>query len=412
MNLKKFAAFSLIPITFRAIAILVTNKVVALYVGPSGLALMAQFQNISQLALTVAQGGINAGVTKYTAEYESQQKPKESLFSTAVMVVLCCSIFVASVFWLFSDEIILKIKLEDDYNYVLRLFAILIIFGALNALLISIINGLQEKELWIKINIIHSICSGVISVVLTLLYGIEGMLIALVIIPVLMFFITLMAVRKKKLINFKQFTSKFKEYELKKLSAYTIMALTSAVAVHFSHLYMRTALISEMGMDAAGNWQGMIFISTMNLYIFTTALSVYYLPKLASMSNPAAIGLEIRNANKTILPIVLTSSFFLYVCREQLTQLLFSGNFGEMEDLFLYQLIGDVIKIMCWIRAYIMIAKAMTGAYITTEVAFSLLLVVISMLSMREFGLVGMSYSYAITYSIYYIAVNFITRRY
>ena len=75
MTLIKTSVLSFIATAIKMLSMLAINKAVAVFIGPTGLALIGQFQNFTQLGMTVAQGGINAGVTKYTAEYgrESDQ---------------------------------------------------------------------------------------------------------------------------------------------------------------------------------------------------------------------------------------------------------------------------------------------------------------------------------------------------
>jgi PST family polysaccharide transporter len=62
------------------------NKILAIYVGPSGYALVGQFQNFIQIITTFGGGAINTGVTKYTAEYEGRTKAQQNLWSTALII--------------------------------------------------------------------------------------------------------------------------------------------------------------------------------------------------------------------------------------------------------------------------------------------------------------------------------------
>ena len=48
---------------------LVINKIIAIYIGPAGIALIGQFQNFMGIITTIGNGAINSGVTKYVAEY-------------------------------------------------------------------------------------------------------------------------------------------------------------------------------------------------------------------------------------------------------------------------------------------------------------------------------------------------------
>ncbi|MCV5857016.1 O-antigen flippase, partial [Escherichia coli] len=64
MTLVKTSLLSLIATFFKMLSGLVINKVVSVYIGPAGLAVIGQFQNFSQLVQIAAQGAINNGVVK------------------------------------------------------------------------------------------------------------------------------------------------------------------------------------------------------------------------------------------------------------------------------------------------------------------------------------------------------------
>ncbi|EJA4662991.1 O-antigen flippase, partial [Escherichia coli] len=59
MNLIRTSLLSVISTFFRLLSALVINKAIATFIGPTGLALIGQFQNFTQIALVLAQGGIN-----------------------------------------------------------------------------------------------------------------------------------------------------------------------------------------------------------------------------------------------------------------------------------------------------------------------------------------------------------------
>ena len=94
MSLVKTTFLSLIATSVKMLSLLVINKVVAVTIGPSGVAMIGQYQNFSQVAMTAAQGGLNQGIIKYTAEYKSEEEKLTQLFSTAIKTSLFCSILV------------------------------------------------------------------------------------------------------------------------------------------------------------------------------------------------------------------------------------------------------------------------------------------------------------------------------
>ena len=74
-----------------------------------------------------------------------------------------------------------------------------------------------------------------------------------------------------------------------------------------------------------------------------------------------------------------------------------------MRELFLGQLIGDVVKIFCWLVAYLMWAKALMKTFVITEMLCSICFVILSIFFVNRFGLVGMSYAYPATYCLCFI---------
>jgi len=79
--------------------------------------------------------------------------------------------------------------------------------------------------------------------------------------------------------------------------------------------------------------------------------------------------------------------------------------------LFLYQLIGDVLKIASWLLSFMMIAKAMTKEFLITEVVSISLFLILSLCFFNNYGVLGLTYAYAINYAIYLIMMIVLFRK-
>ena len=163
--------------------------------------------------------------------------------------------------------------------------------------------------------------------------------------------------------------------------------------------------------EAAGHWQAMWYISTMYLMVVTTALSTYYLPRLSEITNKVELRKELIGGYRIIMPIVIVMSFVIFLLKDLIIWLLFTEDFNSMRELFMWQLIGDVFKLAAWLLAYLMLAKAMTKTYILTEIIFSITFVLLSVFCVNQYGLIGMSYSFALNYLLYLIVMIMITKK-
>jgi PST family polysaccharide transporter len=238
-----------------------------------------------------------------------------------------------------------------------------------------------------------------------------GALYALVVNQSVIFFVTLVFVVKSNWFKLEYFKQGLDKESLSKLSRYSLMAITSALTVPVSHLIIREYIGENLGWDSAGYWQGIWYISTMYLMLVTTTLGVYYLPRLSEIRDNKELRKEIFTGYKIIMPIVIIASLIIFLLKEYVILIAFSKNFMPMIDLFAWQLIGDVIKIASWLLAYLMLAKAMTKVFIYTEILFSALFVLLSILFVNNFGLIGITYAFSLNYFLYLVVMIFIFRK-
>lgn len=410
MTLVKTSILSFIATAIKMIAGLVINKAVAVYIGPAGLALVGQFQNFSQLVMTAARGAINSGVTKYAAEYGKDDERIPILFSTASKISLAASVIVGAGIVIFSNYVSLQFLKNDKYGYIFVIFGFTIVLFVINNLLLSILNGLKEIKTLVMINIIQSLYSLVFTTLLIVFLGLDGALIALVTNQSVIFIIVIWMLRKHPVIKLENFRGALNKPEAKKLGGFALMAITSAATIPVSHLIVRNYLGENLSWEHAGYWQAMWYISAMYLMVVTTTLSVYYLPRLSEITDKVELRKELLQGYKIIMPIVIAMSVTIFLLRDFIIWLLFTEDFAPMQQLFLWQLVGDVVKIAAWLIAYLMIAKAMTKTFIVTEIVFSLSFVLLSLWFVDQYGLIGMSYAFAVNYTLYLIMMIYVTK--
>jgi PST family polysaccharide transporter len=147
----------------------------------------------------------------------------------------------------------------------------------------------------------------------------------------------------------------------------------------------------------------------MYLLFITTSLGVYYTPKLSGLKDKKSIRNEIFNGYIKIIPIVIVLALVIFTLKEYVILIAYSSEFIPMNELFLWQLIGDVIKISSYLISTIMIAKAMTFTYIFSEILFSVTYVLLSYYLISKYNLIGVTYAYALNYFLY---LSFIVLRF
>jgi len=394
----------------RMLAGMISVKVVAVVIGPVGIALLGQLNNFNTMLLGMANGGINNGITKYVAEYKEDKSKLKVILSNALRITLICSLLV-SLFLIFDCVQLSRLILSSEkYSYVFVIFGFTIILYALNYLFISVLNGFKQFKKYVKVNISGTILGLFFSVLLVSLFGLPGALINAVTFQSVVFFVTLWMCRDEPWMKKDYFTERLNGPVMKQFFGFSLMTLTSLILAPLSQILLRGYVINEISASDAGIWEGMNHVSRMYLSIITTAFSIYYLPRLSEITDNIGLHKEIFRCYKVFIPMLLLLGITIYLLRYFILWLLYTPEFIKMTDLFSWQLFGDFFKICSWLLSFIMVAKAKTKAFITTEVGFTILYIFLSFTLLRMNGIVGLVQGYLLNYVFYMIAMVFLFR--
>jgi O-antigen/teichoic acid export membrane protein len=409
-DLVKISSWSAFATAIKMGSSLVLSKLLAVLVGPAGVALMGQLMNGVAIFLSLSNGAVNAGITKYTAEYENEPGKKQELINTSLVITLVCSFIIGLALVIFNQPLSQYLLKSNEYGYVIIVLGATLWLYAFNINLLAIANGLKQYRIYITANIASSLSGLALTFFLAKSYGIGGALLAAATFQSLVVFITagLIWYHQKNL----YFTAfKFSKKAAKLLLGFSAMSLVSAMAIPASQIAIRNFIATHLSIDAAGIWESMNRLSIAYLSVFTIGLQTYFLPKLSALTEKPLLRREISNAYKLVIPVLLCTALGIFVCRDTIINLLFTQQFTAMRNLFAWQLAGDVVKTAGWLLAILFWAKGMTKWFIITEIYFPLQNIVLAHIFINIYGLPGACIAYCINYTLYLAAVYLIIKK-
>lgn len=406
MNLLKTSVLNGIAVLIKTITLFVLNKILAVYLGPTGYAALGQFQNFIQMVTTFAGSAINTAVIKYTAEYHEDESKQRAIWKTAGSIVFLFSLIFAFLILILQKQLSLYIFQTLEYQTVFVWFAVFLLFFNFNTLFLAILNGKKEILKLVLANIAGSLFALIVTSILAIKLHLYGALIALSIYQSVAFIVTLFLCYRADWFKFSSLFGKIDLEITKKFSSFIWMALVSAICVPLSQMLIRAYLSQEFGLAYAGYWEAMIRLSTVYLMLVTTTLGVYYLPRLSELKTLDEIKKEVYLGYKFLFPLAVAGGIIVFVLRDWIINILFSPSFAPMQSLFFWQMMGDALKIGSWILAYLMLSKAMTTLYITTEIIFTLTLIALTYVCTQFFGFKGVSIAHLINYGMYWIVIS------
>jgi O-antigen/teichoic acid export membrane protein len=410
-DLIKVSLLNGISTVIKMMTGLVSIKIVSTVIGPAGIALLGQLNNFTNIILVFSNGGINSGITKYLSEYSKSESRYKPFLGTGFWISVIFSALLGLGMILAAKSLSLWILHDASYKCVFYVFGVTIMLYSLNAYITAIINGFKDYRSYIIASILGSIVSLCFSVFLALRFGLIGALISAVTFQSVVFFLTILIVRKSSWFNWKTLTDSFDRDAAVKLGKFSLMALISAITVPGSQMIVRNYITWYRSIHEAGLWEGMNRLSIMYLFVVMTSMSVYYVPRMSEIKEKAEMRKEVLTVYKLMIPFLIISIIFIYVFRDFIITLLFSSEFMGMNELFIFQLLGDFLKMCGWLLGSILIAKAMTRIYIIMELVNFVNITVLSYFAVKWQGAWGATVAYSITHAIYLVCLLFVFRK-
>ena len=402
--LFKITSLNSIHILLKLIFGFITSKALALFVGVNGMAYVGNFRAFLNVLENFSLLGIQNAVVKYVSEFQNDRSKLKSVLATFGLLLLTSSIAISLFLILGADYLSKQIFNHSEiYSYVFYSIAVVFPLYVFSTFCISVVNGFQEYKNVIYIQIISSAIALIFSVFFIYYYSTIGALVSLIFAPIFVFFVSLFYLKKH--IRFRDILSiEFFDFKIvKNLSEYVLMALVSGVIGSFVLLKIRTDIVAITGLQNAGIYEGLQRISSYYLLFVSSIMAIYFYPKLAETnSNSKEIVLHYL---KTIIPLFTIGLVIIYFLRTLIIQVLFSSEFESMESLFLWQLIGDVLKATSLIFGTLLIAKKQTKVFIITEIISLSIMYFSSNWMLHAIGINGIVQAYAFTYLIYLVVL-------
>lgn len=411
-ELFKITSLNSVSVILKIIIGFVSSKVIAIFIGPSGMALVGNLRNFTASIEGIATLGFTNGIVKYVAEKEENQDELKRFLSTVFIALFFVIVILSGLLYFLADYLNQEIFGTDyQYEWIFRAFGLALPWYIASIVLVAVINGFGAFKKVIYINIIGNVLGLLITVGLIFFYKTFGALLAVILSPSVLFFVTLFFVNKR--INLWQFISRkaFDFSVLKPMSEYSLMALVSMILGPMVYLAIRNTIIEDLDINQAGYWEALTRISNYYLLFLTTVLSVYFFPKLSKSTSNEETKSVFWSYYKGIIPVFLVGLLVVYLLKDILIQILFTKEFLPVSELFVWQLIGDFFKGLSLILGYQFFAKKLTKAFIIAELLSLSILWSSSNYLLSVYGIEGIVMAHAFTFFMYFVVLTIYFRK-
>lgn len=405
MKLAKITLLAGILTLLRVASGFIVSKFVAVYAGPTGVAILGQLQSFVLGLNGLVANQVSQGVVRYTADNQeiddySKCVPWWHASTSLIMITLGITIPIICIFsgfisqWLFNNS---------EYYWVIIVAGAALPLNATSTILLATLNGLGENYKNIKINMLVVIASTTNIFLLLYFFGVEGGLFAVAINNAIAAFIVMSQVKNNPWFSLKSWFGKADPQKRKMMFGYLLMGVIGALTGPTALIMVRNIIITEVSLFDAGLWQSVLRVSEAYISVITIGVSMYYFPKAASIHRSSILKTETFNVLLFLVPVIILGASAVYFLRELIIEILFTEDFLGATPLFKPQVIGDVLRVLSFIPASILLAKGYFKTNAFMEIMINIVFVLCAYLLVPTHGVIGANYAYVIIYFIYFV---------
>lgn len=410
-KLLKVLSLNSISVAISFVLGILSTRIISVYLGSSGMALMGSFRNFSVMIKSIATMGISNSIVKLFVENKSDKKELSIIYSTFFWILLVVSVFLTSLVLLFSETISVFLFYSNSYKIPIQFFALLLPLMVINTFWLAIYNGLEKFKSIVIMQIISNVLIFGATALLIWKKNIVGGLLSIAIGELIMVFITFLFVVKdteyfkfdlQKVISSKYFNV---------IKKFILMALLSAVIAPLTLILIRNTIVQNYSINEAGVWDAVNRFSSFYMLFFNTGLSLYYMPKLASLNTDEEFKTELKSYFKTLVPLFLIMLIVIFFCKALIIKFVFSNEFSSINELLIWQLAGDFIKVITLAFGFQIVVKTMMKRYFIGEIIFNLSYFLLSYYLLKTNAVEGVLQAYFYANLITFVLILIMFRK-
>lgn len=409
--LLKVISLNSISVAVSFVLGIISTKIISIYLGASGMALLGSFRNFTSMMKAIATLGINNSFIKVFVENKDNKNELGVIYSTFFWFFLFVSIGLGLLILVFANVISEFLFFTNSFAYPIRFFGLLLPLIVINTFWMAIYNALEKYKKIVILQIVSNLLIFSLTTFLIVNNAINGGLIAIALSELVLVVVTFAFIIKDR--SYFQFSLQkiIEKKYLDSIKRFSSMALLSAILTPVTLLLIRNFIIQTHSIQEAGIWDATNKFSSFYMLVFSSGLSLYYLPKLSSLKTEEEFKLELKSYFGVFVPLFFIVIVLVFLLKGIILDIAFTKSFLKVKDVLIWQLLGDFLRIMTLAFGYQIVVKARVKKYFILEIVFNVSYLVVSFYLITLFSFQGAVMAYFIANLILFVLILFMFRK-
>ncbi|MCJ7933002.1 MAG: O-antigen translocase [Chryseobacterium sp.] len=391
----------------------IRSKCIAILLGPLGMGIAGLLNSTITLLSSIANFGIGVSSIKDIAVANEHQNNARLLQVISIVnkLVWLTGIF-GMILTLVLSPLLSKLTFNNyDYTWSFIFLSITLFLGQLTLGKDAVLQGTRQIKWLAYANISSSIVSLLVTLPLYFLYGINGIVPAMIILSCTTLAVTQLFYKKLNLslppVSFK----KSWEEGLPMLKLGFFLSLSGIIATGCTYA-VRIFITRIGGLDDVGFYNAGFGIVNSYVGIIFTAMATDYYPRLSGVINEKLKYIETVNQQGNVALLILGPIVTIFVVFANLAiTMLYSKDFLPINTMIQYAMIGIFFKAASWLMGFIVLAKGSTQLFFWCELIANIYMTFLNCIGFYYGGLEGLGVSFLVGYILYAAQMFFISKK-
>lgn len=388
-------------------------KIAAVLLGPAGVGLIGLLQNLMNTGSIMAGLGMDTVGTRNIAAATANGSPtdvdrtRSFLFWGLAGMGLVGGAFFAVLRAPLSEFILGDRRWENEVGWVA--FGLALSVAATGQ--VALLNGLRRVPLLALLKIATSILATCMGTVALLIWGNAGMVLFVISLPLANFAVGLVLTNRIP----KNSAAPISLQELLRgtvsLARLGSPLMVGGIATLVGQLVVRSIVQQQLGIEALGLFEASWMISMTYLGFVLSAMATDYFPRLSGTIRDHAAATQLVN-DQTEVALILVGPILLLLMglAPDVISLLYTAEFGKAAEILRWQILGDLLKVLSWPLAFVLLASGQNRAFLLAEAGAAIVFVVVVWIDLPILGPIGTGVGFLALY-LFYLPVVFLMTR-
>jgi len=377
---------------------LVRTKVIAVLLGPAGIALLGIFNQIVEVigatfSLGLGTSGIRQIASSHASgDHERLSRVVQTLRRTTWVTGLAGAAFTAA-----ASLLIAALTFGEDahaYAIPVALLGLAVLFRALTTGQGCVVTGTRQLGYFMRISLAGSVASVLASVPCAYLWGLDGIAPAVVVSAAAGYAVSWWYSRRIAIAE----TPCSREqswHEAKLLIAFGLPIMATGVVGTLSPYFERVILLRFLGIETLGQYQAAFALAGVTVTFVLGVMSADFYPRLvAHADEPERFDAEMNAQLEVALLLALPALAAVAAFSAMWIHLLYSDRFAQAADVLVIMSIGVIGRILASPLRLALLAKHRGKTSLVVELAVSALGLCLIATLAPAMGLLGCAWAF------------------